>query len=169
LTWIGDAVSLPSIAVGRDIVGGRDDLLKHSEAMAAATCGTILAGIGILPAHAEPQRHEDFEVDRELVLAVSDGFSRQTWRYAGQVWSETRDTLLMHEDERVRVYITNDMPGVRVISFGDDEPVRRVRTGDTVAIDMTISRLAGFSIAVVGQPALSRPVRVRANSSAHAA
>jgi hypothetical protein len=147
---------------------GGDDLLKHSEAMAAATCAAILASIGILPAHSEPERHEDFEIDRELSLAVSDGFSRQTWRHAGQVSNETRDALLMHEDERVRVYITNDMPGVRVISFGDDQPVRRVRTGETIAIDLTISRLAGFSISVVGQPALSRPVRIRTNHSAYA-
>lgn len=143
-------------------------LIARRDAMAVATCTAILAGIGIASASAEHQRHEDFEIDRELVLAVSDGFSRQTWRHAGQVWNETRDTLLMHEDERVRVYITNDMPGVRVISFGDDQPARRVRMGQTVAIDLTISRLAGFSIAVVGQPALSRPVRIRANHSAHA-
>ncbi|MDP3739717.1 MAG: hypothetical protein Q8R02_20180 [Hyphomonadaceae bacterium] len=143
-------------------------MLKHSEAMAAATCVAILAGIGISPAFAEPQRHEDFEVDRELVLAVSDGFSRQTWRYAGQVWSETRDTLLMHEDERVRVYITNDMPGVRVISFGDDQPARRVRAGETISADLTMDHARGFTIAVVGQPAFSRPVRVRANYVAHA-
>lgn len=143
-------------------------LITLRDAMAAATCTVILAGIGIAPASAEPQHHEDFEVDRELSLAVSDGFSRQTWRYAGQVWSETRDTLQMHEDERVRVYVTNDMPGVRVISFGDDQPARRIRTGETIAIDMTISRLAGFTISVVGQPALSRPVRVRATYGAHA-
>ena len=147
---------------------GGDDLLGHSEAMAVAACTALVASIGILPAYAEPQRHEDLEIDRELSLAVSDGFSRQTWRHAGQVWKETRDALLMHEDERVRVYITNDMPGVRAISLGDDQPVRRIRTGETFAIDLTISRLAGFSIAAVGQPALPRPVRIRASHSAHA-
>jgi hypothetical protein len=143
-------------------------LTKRRDAMAAATCTAILAGVGILPANAEASRHEDFEIDRELVLAVSDGFSRQTWRHAGQVWNETRDELMMHEDERIRVHITNDMPGVRVISLGDDMPVRRVRTGETITIDLTISRLAGFMISVVGQPALSRPVRVRPSDGAQA-
>lgn len=143
-------------------------MLKYSEAMAAATCAAILAGIGILPAHAESQRHEDFEVDRELSLAVSDGFTRQTWRHAGQVWTETRDTLSLHEDECLRIYVTNDAPGVRVISFGEDLPARRVRAGETISIDMTVSRLEGFTIAVIDQPALSRPVRVRATYGANA-
>ena len=140
-------------------------LTKRRDAMAAATCTAILAGVGILSADAEASRHEDFEIDRELVLAVSDGFSRQTWRYAGQVWNETRDELTMHEDERIRVYVTNDMPGVRVVSFGDDMPVRRVRTGETIMIDLTISHLAGFMISVVGQPALSASARVTASTS----
>ena len=136
---------------------------KHSEAMASAAATAVLASIGISPAHAERQRHSDFEIDRELSLAVSDGFTRQTWRQAGQVWTETRDTLSMREEERVRIYVTNDMPGARVISFGDENPVQRVRTGETIAVDLTITRPDSFVISVVGQPALSRPVRVRTN------
>lgn len=135
---------------------------KHREAMASAAAAAVLAGIGISPGHAEALRHEDYEIDRELSLAVSDGFTRQTWRRAGEVWTETRDTLSMHEDERVRIYVTNDMPGARVISFGDENPVQRVRPGETIAVDLTIIRADGFVISVVGQPALSRPVRVRA-------
>jgi hypothetical protein len=139
-------------------------MITYREAMASAAAAAVLASIGISSANAEQQRHADFEVDRELALAVSDGFARQTWRQAGQVWTETRDTLSMHEDERVRVYVTNDMPGARVISFGDGQPVQRVRPGETIAVDLTIERAESFLISVVGQPALSRPVRVRTNA-----
>lgn len=142
-------------------------MITRREAMAASAAAAVLAGIGISPASAEAARFADSELDRELSLAVSDGFSRQTWRYAGQVWTETRDTLSFHEDEHIRVYITNDMPGVRVVSLGDDGPVQRVRPGETVAIDLTVDRLDDFMISVAGQPALSRPVRVRPSYGAH--
>jgi hypothetical protein len=143
-------------------------MITRREAMAATAAAAVLAGIGISPANAEPRRLEDSEIDRELSLAVSDGFSRQTWRYAGQVWTETRDTLSLHEDERIRVFVTNDMPGVQVISFGDDRPVQRVRPGEMVAVDLTINRLDDFLISVIGQPSMSRPVRVRPSYGAHA-
>jgi hypothetical protein len=133
----------------------------YREAMASAAAAAVLASVGISSADAEHPRHADFEVDRELALSVSDGFARQTWRQAGQVWTETRETLSMHEEERVRVYIINDMPGARVISFGEGQPVQRVRPGETVAVDLTIGGPDGFTISVVGQPALSRPVRIR--------
>ena len=38
-------------------------------------------------------------------------FTRQTWVRAGQQWSETRDTLSMHEDEIVRGMGHNDDSG----------------------------------------------------------
>jgi hypothetical protein len=142
-------------------------MITRREAIAASAAAVVLAGIGISPAHADVRRFDEGEIDRELSLAISDGFSRQTWRYAGQVWTETRDTLSFHEDEHIRVYVTNDMPGVRVISLGDDRPVRRVRPGETIAIDLTVDGVDDFIISVAGQPAISRPVRVRASHGAH--
>jgi hypothetical protein len=142
-------------------------MITRREAIAASAATVVLAGIGISPAHADVRHFDEGEIDRELSLAISDGFSRQTWRYAGQVWTETRDTLSFHEDEHIRVYVTNDMLGVRVISLGDDRPVRRVRPGETIAIDLMVDGVDDFIISVAGQPAISRPVRVRASYGAH--
>src|SRR5262245_33246549 len=52
----------------------------------------ILAGIGILPPNAQPLARDGF-VDRELILSVSDGFTRQTWVQDGRVNRETREML----------------------------------------------------------------------------
>src|SRR5262245_51590206 len=111
--------------------------LTRRETLASGTAAAILAGIGISPAHAEPLPH-DASADRELRLAVSDGFTRQTWLYAGQVWSETRDTLVFHEDETIRITIANDQRGDRVILLGEDQMVR-VRQGEMRSVVMRVS------------------------------
>src|SRR5205809_236029 len=59
--------------------------MTRREALAAGAAAAVLAGIGISPAYAEPLPH-DASADRELRLSVSDGFTRQTWIYGGQVW-----------------------------------------------------------------------------------
>jgi len=140
-------------------------MLTHRESMTAATSAAILAGIGISSASAEHQALEDFEIDRELRMRISNGFTTQIWTYGGQVWKETQDTLSFHEDERVRISVRNDTPDVRVVSAGHDRMLR-IRPGETASIDLTVASLEAFSIDVVGLPAFSRPVKVRANDGA---
>lgn len=140
-------------------------LSSKREAMAAAGCAATLAGIGITPVDAPPTRASRDEFDRELRLSIGDAFSRQTWVHGGRQWSETRDALSMHEDEIVRVRIFNDTPGVRVVSFGDGRPMLRVRPGEWATLDLFIEGGEQFEIAVVGQPPLSRPVKVRLDNT----
>lgn len=139
--------------------------MLHSRraAMAEASCTATLAAIGISSAAAAPTRMTQGQIDRELRLWVSDGFSRQTWNDNGDVWTETRDTLAMREDEIVRISILNDTPSVCVISFGDRRPMLRIRPGEASSVDLFVDSREPFEIAVVGQPPMSRPVRVRAS------
>jgi hypothetical protein len=142
-------------------------MITRRHAVAAGSGAAILAAIGIFPASAAPQP-EAGEVDRELRLAISDGFTRQTWIYAGQKWTETRDIVTFHEDELVRITITNDRPGARVISFGGDRELMRLGPGETRSMVLGISRLDAFEISVMGQPMITRAAKVRANYGAHA-
>jgi RNase P/RNase MRP subunit p29 len=119
----------------------------------------ILAGIGIFSLNIQPLTSNGF-VDRELILSVSDGFTRQAWVIDGRVTRETRETLSLEDGEHVRITIANDTPGVRVITLGDGR-LLRLAAGQSGAIDVTGRRGAEFSINVVGQPALSRPVKVQ--------
>ena len=137
------------------------------ETMVATTAAAILAGIGITPEHAEALELEDSELDRELQMRISNGFTTQIWAYAGQVWKETADILSLHEDECVRISISNDTPIVRVVSVGHRHMLR-IRPGETAAVDLTVKSLNPFSIEVVGLPAFSRPVTVRPSYGAHA-
>jgi hypothetical protein len=136
-------------------------------AVAAAINAAILAGIGITPMRAEPLELEDFELDRELQMRISNGFTTQIWAYDGQVWKETADILALHEDECVRICIANDTPIVRVVSVGPNHMLR-IRPGETANVDLAVRSLTSFSIDVVGVPAFSRPVSVRASDGAHA-
>lgn len=137
--------------------------MLHSRraAMAEASCTATLTAIGITPRTAQSPRLTQGHFDRELRLWVSDGFTRQSWKEDGQVWHETRDRLVMREDEIIRVGIVNDTPSVRVISMGDKRPMLRIRPGEAASIDLFVDSLEPFEIAVVGQPPLSRPVQVR--------
>ena len=135
----------------------------RSETMVAVIAAAILAGIGITPRHAEPLELDDVELDRELQMRISKGFTTQIWAYAGQVWKETPDILALHEDECVRISIANDTPVVRVVSVGPTR-ILRIRPGETANVDLAVRSLAPFSIDVVGVPAFSRPVSVRANA-----
>ncbi len=119
----------------------------------------VLAGIGILPSNVQPLTR-DALVDRELILSVSDGFTRQTWVVEGRVARETRESLSMDNGEHVRVTIANDMPGVRVVTIGDGR-LLRLSAGKSASIDVTARLDADFAIEVVGQPAVSRPVKVQ--------
>ncbi|MDP3493102.1 MAG: hypothetical protein Q8R82_08295 [Hyphomonadaceae bacterium] len=130
-------------------------------AMAEASCTATLAAIGITSIHAASTRTTQGQFDRELHLRVSDGFTRQSWRNGLQTWNETRDTLAMEKDEIVRITIVNDTPAVRVVSLGDGRAMLRIRPGDAACIDLFVDSFDPFEIAVVGQPPLSRPVRVR--------
>jgi hypothetical protein len=141
-------------------------MLTSHETLASGTAAAILAGIGISLAHAEPLPHDE-AWDRELRLAVSDGFTRQTWIYGGQVWSETRDTLVFHENETIRITIANDQRGDRVIALGEDQMIR-VKQGEMRSVVMRVASLRAFAIAVADQPMISRQVQVRANYGAHA-
>lgn len=124
----------------------------------------ILAGIGILSANVPPLTRNAF-VDRELILSVSDGFTRQTWVRDGRVTRETREALAIDADEHVRITIANDMPGVRVITIGDGRMLR-LSAGQSGSIDVTARHSADFAITVVGQPSLSRPVKVQRRAQA---
>jgi hypothetical protein len=135
------------------------------ETMVAATNAATLAGIGITPAYAEPLEFEDSELDRELQMRISNGFTTQIWAYEGQVWKETADTLALHKDECVRISIANDTPIVRVVSVGRGQMVR-IRPGETAVVDLAVNSFTPFSIDVVGVPAFSRPVTVRAGYGA---
>ena len=138
------------------------------EGMVATISAAILASIGITPAHAEPLELEDVELDRELQMRISNGFTTQIWAYAGQVWKETADILALHEDELVRISIANDTPTVRVVSVGPTRMLR-IRPGETANVDLAVRSRAPFSIDVVGVPAFSRPVEVRASYGAYMA
>ena len=137
------------------------------ETMVATTAAAILAGIGITPAHAESQELKDSALDRELQMRISNGFTTQIWAYGGQIWKETADILSLHEDECVRISISNDTPVVRVVSVGHLHMLR-IRPGETAAVDLAVKSLEAFSIDVVGVPAFSRPVTVRAAYGGHA-
>lgn len=132
-----------------------------SKTMVATTAAAILAGIGITPAHSEPLEFEDIAFDRELQMRISNGFTTQIWAYAGQVWKETADTLCLHQDECVRISIANDTPTVRVVTAGPSR-ILRIRPGESANVDLIVGSLAPFSIDVVGVPAFTRPVTVRA-------
>jgi hypothetical protein len=129
----------------------------------------LLAAIGILPSNLQPLTRNAF-VDRELILSVSDGFTRQAWVIEGRVTRETRETLSFVDGELVRITIANDTPGVRVITVGDGRMLR-LSAGQSGSIDVTGRRDAEFAIEVVGHPAFSRPVKVqrRANVRVKAA
>jgi hypothetical protein len=141
-------------------------MLSRREVVVAGTAAAILAGIGIQPALAEPSGHTD--IDRELRMAVSDGFTRQAWVHGGQTWIETRDVLSLHEDEVIRITIANDRPGSRVISIGDDRELMLLRQGEMKSVTLTIRQLQGFRISVMGEPMITRPATVRANRGARA-
>jgi hypothetical protein len=124
--------------------------------------GAILAGIGILPANVQPLTYNAF-VDRELILSVSDGLTRQTWVCDGRVTRETREVLSLEEGEHVRITIAHDVRGVRVITIGDGRMLR-LSAGQSGSIDVAAQRGLEFAIEVVGQPAFSRPVKVHRRS-----
>ena len=124
----------------------------------------ILAAIGILPSNVQPLVR-NANVDRELILSVSDGFTRQTWVIDGRVTRETRETLSFVHGELVRITIANDTPGVRVVTIGDGR-MMRLSAGQSGSIDVTVGRDARFAIEVVGHPAFSRPVTVQRGASA---
>src|SRR5262245_37223482 len=147
--------------------GGEAGMPAGNESMVAMIRAAILAGIGITPAHVDPLELEEAELDRELQMRISNGFTTQIWAYAGQVWKETADTLALHEDECVRISIANDTPTVRVVAVGPDRMLR-IRPGETGNIDLAIRSLTPFSIDVVGVPAFTRPVTVRPSYGAHA-
>ena len=117
----------------------------------------ILAAIGILPSNVQPLTR-NARVDRELILSVSDGFTRQTWVFDGRLTRETRETLSFVHAELVRITIANDTPGVRVVTVGDGRMLR-LSAGESGAIDVIVGHDAEFAIEVVGHPAFSRPVK----------
>lgn len=129
--------------------------------MVANSYAAALAGIGITPAGAQPMRAPHHEIDRELRLTISDAFARQTWVQSGRAWSETRDVLVMHECEIVRMIVFNDTLSVRVVSFGGHRTHLRIRPSEMQALDLFIDNLEPFVIAVFGQPPMSRPVKIR--------
>jgi hypothetical protein len=137
------------------------------EGTVATIAAAILASIGITPAHADPLELDDGELDRELQMRISNGFTTQIWAYAGQVWKETADILSLHEDECVRISISNDTPIVRVVSIGPNR-ILRIGPGETANVDLAVRSLTPFSIDVVGVPAFTRPVTVRPGHGAHA-
>ncbi len=141
-------------------------MLSHDTAIAPEISTAILAAIGIAPLGSQPLVHAGL-VNRELKLSVSDGFSRQTWEQEGEVRHEARDTLLLDQNEHIRITVTNDMPGVRVVSVGDGR-LLRIRPGESASMDVGARSTGGFTIAVVGEPAVSRQVYVRARRRAGA-
>jgi hypothetical protein len=137
-------------------------MLTRDEA-AARSSAALLAAVGIFP-DADLSSEEIGEADRELRLSISDGFTRQVWIEAGRRWTETRDTLTFHQDERVRLTVTNDRPGARVVAVGG-RPAMRLREGETRSLVMGISS-DNFDISVMDQPMIARPVKVRPDAAA---
>ncbi|HEX5007408.1 MAG TPA: hypothetical protein VFV70_09870 [Hyphomonadaceae bacterium] len=137
-------------------------MTNHESSMQSGAA--ILAGIGILPSNVPPLTR-NILIDRELILSVSDGFTRQSWVQDGRVNRETRETLSMDDGEHVRITIANDTPGVHVIALGDGRMLR-LSAGKSGSIDVSARRGDEFSIDVVGQPAFSRPVKVKRKSNA---
>ena len=133
------------------------------QASAQQSRAAILAGIGILPSNVQPLTLNAL-VDRELILSVSDGFTRQTWVCEGNVTRETREALSLEEGEHVRITIANDMRGVRVITIGDGRMLR-LSAGQSGSIDVAARPGLEFAIEVVGQPAFSRAVKVHRKAS----
>ena len=135
-------------------------MLNHTSATAPGLLPAILAAIGITPARSQPLTHHR-HVDCELILTVSDGFSRQAWVRNGQVRREMRDALLVDQNEHIRITVSNDMPGVRVVSVGDGR-LLRIGAGASASIDVAARAEGSFIIEVIGEPAVSRPVDVQA-------
>jgi hypothetical protein len=142
-------------------------MTTRRDTVAAGSAAAILASIGIFPAFAALE-HEAARIDRELRLSISDGFTRQVWLHAGEQWTETRDVLSFRDEELVRITITNDRPGARVISFGAGRELMRLRPGETRSIVLDIGRPGTFDISVIDQPMITRPAKVRANADAFA-
>jgi len=138
--------------------------MNTRESSVMQDAAAILAVIGIVSSNAPSLTRAGF-VSRELLLSVSDGFTRQTWVQDGRVRRETRETLSMDDGEHVRITITNDMPGVRVVTLGDGRMLR-LPAGQSRSIDVSARHGEEFSIDVVGQPALSRPVKAQHKASA---
>lgn len=139
---------------------------SHETAIAPEVSPAILAAIGITPLEGQPLIRTA-PVDRELVLSVSDGFSRQTWVQEGQIRRETRDTVSLERNEHLRITVLNDMPGVRVVSIGDGR-LLRIPPGSKASMDVTAHSDSGFTIRVVGEPSVARPVAVQARGRASA-
>ena len=136
------------------------------DTVAAEASAAILAGIGIYPATAKPIPVRT-TIDRELCLSISDGFTRQTWRRHGHSWTETRDVVALNEHECIRITVLNDMPGLRVVSLGGDRMLR-IPSGELRSAMVMVDSAEPFLVSVVGQPALSRPVRVRTSEDVNA-
>ena len=123
----------------------------------------LLAGIGILPANIQPLTRNTL-IDRELLLSVSDGFTRQAWVADGRVSRETREKLSLMDGEHVRITIANDTPGMCVVTIGDGR-LLRLAAGKGGSIDVICRHGDEFMIEVVGQPSLSRPAKVERKGS----
>ncbi len=75
--------------------------------------------------------------------------------------------MTLHEDEVIRITITNDRPGSRVISLGSERDLV-MRAGETKSVTLTIRQLQGFRVSVMGEPMITRAATVRLNYGAHA-
>jgi hypothetical protein len=139
-------------------------MLNHDTIIAHEASPAVLAAIGITPLGSRPLIRTG-PVDRELILSVSDGFTRQTWLRDDQLLSESRDMLSVGQHEHIRITVSNDMPGVRVVSVGDSR-LMRIRSGCSASIDVAASATGDFVIKVIGEPAISRPVAVQARKAA---
>jgi hypothetical protein len=140
-------------------------MIAQCEGAAFGTAAATLAAIGIYRADGGPEA-DIGEADCELRLWISDGFTRQAWMEAGERWTETRDTVVFHDDEVARITITNDRPGTRVVSLGRRLGLMRLRPGETRSLTLRIEGLDSFDIAVVGEPMISRPAEIRPRDDA---
>jgi hypothetical protein len=80
-------------------------------------------------------REASFVADRELRLTFSDNLQRQTWLYAGQLYTEEGSAITVDENEMLRLVLTNDTERAQTLILDGarlDFAPRETRTLDLI-------------------------------------
>ena len=135
-----------------------------------------IAMLGVLPLSAaaapiaslpQPETFalENVTPDRELHLRIKDNFGSQSWTYAGQQYVENRGTIVVEEDEHIRLRITNDMKSAQ--SLRHNGVTFRCNPGETIEFDWCVESLDATSIENL-QTGFARRISVRPTYQRHA-
>ena len=106
-------------------------MTSHESSMQSGAA--ILAGIGILPSNVPPLTR-NILIDRELILSVSDGFTRQSWVKDGRKPSNSSSVAACWAEE-----IAAPMAKVRAACA----------LGEAVLADVGNSRQSGWKLRLV--------------------